>query len=122
MQTLLILAQAQQPQGGGLGFFLPVIIIMALMYFVMIRPQRRMQKEQQAMRDAMKIGDKVITESGIHGIITGLKDKTASIKIAEGVSVKFERRAIGAVVSSKDKPEAADEDETETTDEAEEKA
>ncbi len=122
MQTLLTLAQAQQPQGGGLGFFLPMIIIMALMYFVMIRPQRRMQKEQQAMRDAMKIGDKVVTESGIHGIILGLKDKTASIKVAEGVSIKFERRAIAAVISSKDKAAADEAEETDTEDEGEEKA
>jgi len=74
----------------------------------MIRPQRKAQKAQEEMRKNIRVGDKVVTIGGIHGIISGTTDKTVSVKVAEGLSIKFDRSAVATVTESKAK-EAAEE-------------
>lgn len=103
MTTLLsILAQEAAPQAPGLGgIFVPMILIMGMFYFILIRPQRKAQKAQEELRKGLRVGDKVITIGGIHGIVTGMTDKTVSVKLAESLSVKFDRTAIATVTSSK---------------------
>ena len=65
----------QAAQGAGIMAYLPFILILAIMYFLMIRPQAKRQKEKQVMLQSLKKGDKVITIGGIHGTIAGFKDK-----------------------------------------------
>lgn len=62
-------------QGGGLAMYFPFILIMFVIYFFMIRPQAKRQKEKRKMFEALKKGDKVVTIGGIHGTIAGFKDK-----------------------------------------------
>ncbi|MDF1752480.1 MAG: preprotein translocase subunit YajC [Verrucomicrobiales bacterium] len=93
----ILIAEAAGP--SALSTFLPMFAIMGIFYFLLIRPQQQMRKKQELMRSKLAKNDKVITESGIHGIITGVTDKTVSIKVAEGVSMKFERFAIAQVLS-----------------------
>ncbi|NNE91182.1 MAG: preprotein translocase subunit YajC [Verrucomicrobiales bacterium] len=89
-------------QGGGMGSMLiPMILIMVMFYFILIRPQRKQQKAQEEMRNSLGIGDKVVTAGGIHGIITGQTKTTVSVKVADGMSIKFDRASIGQVVSRK---------------------
>ncbi len=86
------------PFGGGLGSFLPLIIIFAIFYFIMIRPQMKRQKEHRAMIDALAKGDEVITAGGVVGRIEELSDSFITLEIADKVSIKVQRNAISAVL------------------------
>jgi preprotein translocase subunit YajC len=106
---LPLLAQDAAPTPSLLGSPMVLMVIMiALMYFVIFRPQRKAQKAQEEMRKGVRVGDKVVTIGGAHGIVSGLTDKTVSVKVADGLSIKFDRSAIATVTDSK----AAKEEET----------
>lgn len=92
---------AEGGQGMGIIGFLPWIAIIAIIYFLMIRPQARKQKQQQEMLKALKKGDKIITAGGIHGEIVGIKDNTniLIVKIADNVKIEIERGSIGRALS-----------------------
>lgn len=70
--------------------------VILVMYFLLIRPQQKRQKEHQKMIESIKKGDKVITSSGIHGTVTDSDDKTYEIQISDNVKVRFERAAIAS--------------------------
>lgn len=83
--------------GGGFGLFVPFIFIFVIMYFVMIRPQSRRQKEQQKLISSLKTGDRVVTSSGIHGLIANVKDSTVIVKVADNVKIEMDKAAIANV-------------------------
>jgi preprotein translocase subunit YajC len=83
--------------GGGFTAFVPLILMFAIFYFLLIRPQQKKAKEHQAMINALKKGDRVITSGGIHGRITSVDDTTITLEIAEKVKIKVSRGNIGAV-------------------------
>ncbi len=91
----------QGPMGGTFGMLVPLILIVVIMYFFMIRPQSKKQKETQKMLDALKKGDKVVTIGGIHGVISSVKENTVIVKLDEGCKVEFNRTAIATVVVDK---------------------
>jgi preprotein translocase subunit YajC len=74
--------------------FLPFIVMFAVMYFLMIRPQMKKQKEHQEFLSTLKRGSEVVTNSGIFGRVEGLTDTTVTLEIASGVSIKVLRGAI----------------------------
>ena len=82
--------------GGGIAAFLPFILIIIIIYFLMIRPQTKRQKEKEAMREGIKKGDKVITMGGIYGTIQGFKEKgrQAVIKVDNNTNITINRTAI----------------------------
>ena len=84
-----------------------ILIMFAMMYFLMIRPQRKAQKAQDEMRKNIRVGDKAVTIGGIHGLVSGVTEKTVSVKVADGLSLKFDRAAV-ASVESKSKADEAD--------------
>ena len=88
---------APAPAGSGLIGLLPFVFIFVIMYYVMIRPQMRRQKEQQRLVAALKTGDRVVTASGIHGMISNVKDRTVIVKVADNVKIEMEKSAITAV-------------------------
>ena len=94
-----LLAQEAVPASGGLGMFVPMILIMVMFYFILIRPQRKAQKAQEEMRKNVRVGDKVVTIGGIHGMVSGGTEKTVSVKVADGLSLKFDRAAVASVES-----------------------
>jgi preprotein translocase subunit YajC len=65
---------------GGLGMFLPIILMVALMYFLIIRPQKKKEKAEKAMRDNLQVGDEIITIGGIYGRVISLKEDTIVIE------------------------------------------
>mgnify|MGYP000202669545 FL=1 len=80
------------PQGsGGIAAFFPFFLIMVIIYFLMIRPQTKRQKEKKDMLGALKKGDKVITIGGIHGTIAGIKNqgKTLVLKIDKNLNINI---------------------------------
>lgn len=98
--SLLAQAQTAAPSGpgGGLGGFLvPMLLIFVMMYFVMIRPQKKRQMEQQRLISALKTGDRVVTNAGIHGLISNVKDTTVIVKVADNVKIEMEKSAVTTV-------------------------
>ncbi len=94
----LIQAGAQKSsQGGGLLGFLPFILIFLVLYFLMIRPQAKKQKEQQKMIQELKQGDEIVTIGGVHGTIAGIreKDNALIIKVADNTKLIIDRSAVG---------------------------
>src|SRR3954454_3492364 len=100
----VIFAQAQTGSsgpmpGGGIGsFFVPLIFIFIIMYFVMIRPQKKRQQQQQQLTSSLKTGDRVVTNAGIHGLISNVKENTVLVKVADNVRIEMEKSAITNVV------------------------
>ncbi len=85
--------------GGGpspLGSFLPFILVFAVIYFLMIRPQQKQKAEMRMMLDSLEEGDRVLTSGGIHGVVTKLKDDVVWLQIAEQVRIRVQRSAIAA--------------------------
>jgi len=93
--------------GSSLFSFLPLIAIVAIFYFLILRPQNKKQKETQKMLSALKKGDRVVTIGGIHGVIQSVKESTVIVKVDENVKLEFNRSAI-ATVSSQAKEEKED--------------
>ena len=91
-------AAGAAPQGGGLSFLIMPIILIAIMYFLMIRPQMKRQKEHKAMLDKLNRGDEVITSGGVAGTITDIGDNFVTVEIADNVRVRVQKGAIGNVL------------------------
>ena len=87
--------------GGGLGgFIVPMTLMLVIMYFLMIRPQRKRQADQKRLIDSMKTGDKVVTNAGIHGLISNVKDTTVIVKVADNVKIEMEKSAVATVIKA----------------------
>ena len=85
--------------GGGIGsFFVPLIFIIIIMYFVMIRPQKKRQEQQQKLIGNLKTGDRVVTNAGIHGLISNVKETTVLVKVADNVKIEIDKSAITNVL------------------------
>jgi preprotein translocase subunit YajC len=98
-----ILAQSPAPPGpagGGLNFFVPLIFIFVIMYFIMIRPQKKRQDEQKKLVAALKTGDRVVTSAGIHGLISNVKEATVMLKVADNVKIEIEKSAVTNVLKT----------------------
>lgn len=97
----LFLAQAPAPAGPNpLASFVPIILIFIIMYFLLFRPQMKRQKEQARVIAGLKTGDRVVTASGIHGLISNVKDRTITLKIADNVKIEMEKSAITTVLNT----------------------
>jgi preprotein translocase subunit YajC len=94
MSTLLFVIAQQQPQGGMLGMFLPLVLIIVVFYFFMIRPQMKRQKETQKFRDALQRGDKVVTSGGIYGRIDEIKDQFIYLEVAPNIKLKVDKSVV----------------------------
>ncbi|MDQ8203063.1 preprotein translocase subunit YajC [Pelagicoccus sp. SDUM812003] len=98
-----VLAQAAQGQAQpGWQQFLPFILIFAAMWFLIIAPQRKKQKQHQKMITELKSGAEVITSGGIYGTITNVKDDRFVLKIADNTKIEILKSAVTSVVSSSD--------------------
>ncbi|WP_412550300.1 preprotein translocase subunit YajC [Shimia sp. MIT910701] len=91
-----------------LGQFLPLILIFAIMYFLLIRPQQKKMKEHQAMVAAVRRGDQIVTQGGLIGKVTKVKDDAEiEVELAENVKVRVVKSTI-ANVTSKTEPAKAE--------------
>jgi preprotein translocase subunit YajC len=95
---------ASAPPGGAGGpaaFVQPLILfgaMFAIFYFIVLRPQQRQKAERERMLTALKKGDKVVTNSGMHGTVVTLGEHTVTLRVADQVKIEFDRGAIGRVV------------------------
>ena len=99
--TLAEAAPAQQSPFGMMGM---MAIVFAIMYFMLIRPQKRREKERKAMISAVKSGSRVLLTSGIMGHITTVKDQTLIVRIADNVKVEVVKTAISQVLEKDETP------------------
>ena len=79
---------------------MPLVFIFVIFYFLLIRPQQKKAKDHAKLVSAIKTGDSVVTNAGIHGVISNVKDKTVIVKIADNVKVEFDRAAIVTIEAS----------------------
>ena len=99
MNTILL--EAAQ-QGGGMLTIGMMVLLFAIMYFFMIRPQDKKQKEIQKFRDALTVGQDVVTIGGIHGTIKNInaEEGTVTLEVATGVKIVFAKEAINPVATA----------------------
>jgi preprotein translocase subunit YajC len=84
--------------GGGLMGMLPFILMFVVLYFIMIRPQMKRQKEQKAMIEAIAKGDEVVTTGGLLGKVTKLGETFLHVEVANGVEIQVQRNAVVQVM------------------------
>ena len=86
--------------GGGLITMLPILLILPVMYFLMIRPQQKRQKQWQEMLGSIKSGDRITTAGGIRGTILSIKDDVVIVKVApDGIKMEIAKSAIASVTT-----------------------
>jgi preprotein translocase subunit YajC len=110
MSTPTILMSATQAGAGGgsmaaiVNFMMPMLLVFAIFWILVLRPQNRRVKEHQASIAAVKKGDEVITGGGIRGRVTKVSDDEAEVEIAQGVKVRVIKSTISHVVGPNTKP------------------
>jgi preprotein translocase subunit YajC len=104
--AVFVLAQAGGGSGGAgglLGMFVPMAIIFAIFYFMLIRPQQRKEKERQKMINETKTGDRILFSGGIVGTVTNVRENSLVVKIADGVKIDVLRGAVSKVLTKDEK-------------------
>lgn len=107
-----LIAQAAPAAGttgsaGPLDMLMPILFMFAIMYFLILRPQQKKQKDLARQIGGAKTGDKVILVGGEHGVITNVKDTSFIIRIAENTKVEYEKSAVATVAKTDAEPAAS---------------
>ncbi len=102
MEQPILVLQAASPD--VLVQFAPIVIIGVIFYLLIFMPMRKRQKKVEAMIAAIKNGDKVITSSGIYGVVAGVKDKTFVLKIADQVKIEVTKNAVAGLQGPEENP------------------
>lgn len=99
--TILLQAatQADASPMGKYGGIIMMVAIFVIFYFFMIRPQTKRQKEIQKQREAMKVGDKIITSGGVYGKVRDIKEKTITVEIADNVRIVVDKNSVFATAA-----------------------
>lgn len=88
------------PAEGGFASLIPLLLIMVIFYFLLIRPQQKKLKDHRSMVDSLTKGDKVITGGGIHGKVVATKDDTLKVEVADGVTVVVQRDTVAGLAGA----------------------
>lgn len=99
MPRLLLLLNDSPPASPLASGWVPIVLIGAIFWFVVIAPERKQRREREAMLAALKKGDEVLTTGGQLGKITQIQDDVVTVQVADGVRVRFLRSAIGSLRS-----------------------
>ena len=91
----LVAMSGQPGMNGLLQQLLPFALILGIFYFLILRPMKARQKKVQEFQASLKVGDKIVTTSGIYGQITRLNDKSVQVQIADKVRIEVARAAVG---------------------------
>lgn len=86
-----------QPAPSPLAGFIPIFLIFAIFYFLLIRPQQRQQKRHQEMISKLSKNDEVVTSGGIHGTVVNLDDETVTLRVDDNTRIKFQRNTISYI-------------------------
>lgn len=100
MNALIALMAADaSAQGSMVTTLVTFVLIILIFYFLIIRPQKKRDKEAKAMIDSLKKGDKVVTIGGIHGTVVAVKDNTVVVKVDDSARIEFSKSAISTVTN-----------------------
>jgi len=89
------------------NFVIVIVVLFALMWFLLVRPQRKRSQAQLIMQDNLRKGDEIITAGGLHGTVISIEDDVLEIEIAKGTIARLDRRAVAAIVTpEEEEPEA----------------
>lgn len=101
----IVLEAAQGQQGGGMSMIIMMAVLFAIVYFFMIRPQNKKQKEIQKFRNALTVGQDVVTIGGIHGTVKAINEDegTVTLEVATGVKITFAKEAINPIATNNKK-------------------
>ena len=104
MSWFLLMAQPGQggAQGNPIAAFLPIVFIVVIFYFLLIRPQQKRAKQHRAMMEAIKSGDQVVTVGGLHGTVAAVDQETVVLRVADNVKLTFNKSAIAGLVAQKE--------------------
>ncbi len=75
----------------------PLVLLFAVFYFLLIRPQQKRQKEHQQMLESIRKGDQIVTSGGLLGVVTNVKENTFTVRIADGVKVEITKNSVASV-------------------------
>jgi preprotein translocase subunit YajC len=92
-------AEAGASDGGGFASLIPLVLIMVIFYFLLIRPQQKKVKEHRDTVETLKKGDKVLTGGGIFATVTDVQEDALTVKIAEGVTIKVKKDTVAGVIA-----------------------
>lgn len=98
---------APPPRSSFVSLLLPIAVLVLFMWLFVMRPEKKRQKERQALLESIQKGDHVVTTGGIHGQVVRLDGPTVTLKVDDNLRLKFERSAIARVASSKEDKEKA---------------
>jgi preprotein translocase subunit YajC len=106
MNMLFFIAQAAAAPGANplTGMLIPMLVIIVIFYFFMIRPQVKRQKELRAFRDKLAKGDKIVTTGGIYGKVVEIKDTTVIMEVDNNVNLKVDKAAVIKDMSDAQQP------------------
>ncbi|MFQ5634688.1 MAG: preprotein translocase subunit YajC [Gammaproteobacteria bacterium] len=91
-------AQAEGQAGNPFMSLLPLVLIFAVFYFLLIRPQNKRQKEHREMVANISVGDEIVTAGGVLGKVTEVKEQFVYVQVADGVVLKVQRHTVGSVM------------------------
>ncbi len=97
------------PPGGSqsvLHTIIPIVLMLGILYFILLRPQQKQKQERDQMLSSIKRGDRVVTTGGLHGTVTGLSEHTVTLRVADQVKLEFDRSAIGRVTAGQGEKDA----------------
>lgn len=98
--SYFLLAQGGASQGSFLGGLLPILLIVAIFYWLVYRPQQQRRKNLQTMIENLKNGDKVITNGGLYATVTGIRENTVLLKVADQVKIEVAKNAVASLQSA----------------------
>ena len=96
----MLLLLLQEQGSAFLSLTMPMVIVMAIFYFIVLRPESRRRKDLQSAIDSLKKGDKVITQGGVYGDVAGVEAGTVILKIADGVKIKVAKSGIAGLAET----------------------
>jgi preprotein translocase subunit YajC len=86
---------------GGMSMLMPMVLIFAIFYLLVFRPQKKEQQDKLKMRNALAKNDQVVTVGGVHGTVVLIKEKTVIVRVDDNVKIEFDKEAIASNVSPK---------------------
>ncbi|HAQ62688.1 TPA: preprotein translocase subunit YajC [Candidatus Delongbacteria bacterium] len=97
--NIIAMSQSSEGQGGGFASMIPFVLIIAIIYFLMIRPQSKKAKQHAQMLSELKKGDKIVTIGGVYGSIVNVKDKTFVIKISANTDIEILKSSVAEIIA-----------------------
>ena len=105
---IVFIAQEAAESGGSPAFLIGLVVIMVAVWFVLIRPQQRQQKERKERLTRVEIGDDIVTVGGLHGRVVDLADDHMDLLVTEGIVLRYQREALMKIVGDESEDDADD--------------